>query len=85
MISVMVAGSIVLLAVGVLIGSGLHTRAVDRRYWRVARLVRELYEREEALARSDYLREPPLLTLPPVTGEAAGRPAEVPHLRGYHQ
>lgn len=40
----------VLLTVGVLIGSGLHTRAIDRRYRRVAQLVRELRDREEALA-----------------------------------
>ncbi|MGH3865199.1 MAG: hypothetical protein ACRDQ4_03510 [Pseudonocardiaceae bacterium] len=46
----------VLLAVGVLIGSGLHTRALDRKYRQVAQLVRELHarEREEALARSVY-------------------------------
>ncbi|MEO7194733.1 MAG: hypothetical protein ABIZ05_07900 [Pseudonocardiaceae bacterium] len=35
-----------MLLVGVLIGSGLHTRAIDRRYRRVARLVQELHERE---------------------------------------
>lgn len=40
----------VLLTVGVLIGSGLHTQAIDRRYRRVAQLVRELHEREEVLA-----------------------------------
>ncbi|MGH3853170.1 MAG: hypothetical protein ACRDR6_06660 [Pseudonocardiaceae bacterium] len=34
------------LLVGVLIGSGLHTRAIDRKYRRVARLVQELHERE---------------------------------------
>jgi len=38
------------LLVGVLLGSGLHTRAIELRYQRVARLVRELHEREEALA-----------------------------------
>lgn len=43
----------VLLAIGVLIGSGLHTRAIDRKYRQVAQLVRELHEREEVLARSD--------------------------------
>jgi hypothetical protein len=36
--------------VGVLIGSGLHTRAIDRRYRRVAQLVRELHERERVMA-----------------------------------
>ncbi|MGH3888935.1 MAG: hypothetical protein ACRDSZ_20660 [Pseudonocardiaceae bacterium] len=40
----------VLLTVGVLIGSGLHTRAIDRKYRRVAQLVRELHEREAILA-----------------------------------
>jgi hypothetical protein len=44
-----------LLAMGVLIGSGLHTRALDRKYRQVAELVRELHEREEALA-SDLAR-----------------------------
>jgi uncharacterized membrane-anchored protein YhcB (DUF1043 family) len=46
----------VLLAVGVLIGSGLHTRAIDRKYRQVAHLMRELHEREETLARSGYPR-----------------------------
>jgi hypothetical protein len=44
----------ILLTVGVLIGSGLHTRAIDRKYRLVAQLVRELHEREKALAQSDY-------------------------------
>lgn len=39
-----------LLTVGVLIGSGLHTRAIDRRHRQVAQLVRELHELEVALA-----------------------------------
>lgn len=38
------------LVVGMLIGSGLHIRAVDRRYRRVAQLVRQLHEQEEELA-----------------------------------
>ncbi|MGB8996923.1 MAG: hypothetical protein WCC65_16665, partial [Pseudonocardiaceae bacterium] len=33
-----------LFAFGVLIGSGLHTRAVDRQYRRIAQRVRELHE-----------------------------------------
>jgi hypothetical protein len=44
-----------LLAVGVLIGSGLHTQAINRRYRRVAQLVRELHELEEDLERSGHL------------------------------
>jgi uncharacterized membrane-anchored protein YhcB (DUF1043 family) len=44
-----------LLVVGVLIGSGLHTRAINRRYRRVAQLVRELHELEEDLERSGHL------------------------------
>jgi uncharacterized membrane-anchored protein YhcB (DUF1043 family) len=44
-----------LLAVGVLIGSGLHTRAINRRYRRVAQLVQELHELEEDLERSGHL------------------------------
>ncbi len=38
------------LVVGVLIGADLHIRAVDRRYRRVARLVRQLHAQQEALA-----------------------------------
>jgi hypothetical protein len=53
MINVMLVLASVLLAVGVLIGSGLHTRAIDRRYRRVAQLVRELHEREEILAKRE--------------------------------
>jgi len=30
--------------VGVLVGSGLHTMSIDRRYWRLARLVHHLNE-----------------------------------------
>jgi hypothetical protein len=44
-----------LLVVGVLIGSGLHTRAINRRYRRVAQLVRELHELAEDLERSGHL------------------------------
>lgn len=43
------------LVIGILIGSGLHIRAVDRRYRRVAQLVRQLHEQEEALAEERLL------------------------------
>jgi uncharacterized membrane-anchored protein YhcB (DUF1043 family) len=43
----------VLLTVGVLIGAGLQTRSVDRRCRKVAQLVQELHEREEALAKRE--------------------------------
>ncbi|MDQ4031713.1 MAG: hypothetical protein M3332_05370 [Actinomycetota bacterium] len=39
-----------LFAFGVLIGSGLHTQAVDREYRRIAKRVRELHELQEVLA-----------------------------------
>ncbi len=45
------------LVVGVLIGAGLHIRAVDRRYRRVARLVRQLRVQQEALAEERALLE----------------------------
>jgi uncharacterized membrane-anchored protein YhcB (DUF1043 family) len=54
MINIMFLLAGVLLAVGILIGSGLHTRAIDRKYRQVAQLVRELHEQEESLARSYY-------------------------------
>lgn len=59
------------LLVGVLIGSGLHTRAIDHRYQRVARLVRELHEREEALAGRD-------------DEDGVGRLVDLAHSRGRH-
>lgn len=43
------AGVTVLLSVGVLIGSGLHTRSIDHQYRRLAQRVRHLNERETAL------------------------------------
>ena len=43
------AGVLMLLGVGVLIGSGLHTRSIDREYRRLAQRVRHLNERETAL------------------------------------
>ncbi|MGH3752075.1 MAG: hypothetical protein ACRDRP_05150 [Pseudonocardiaceae bacterium] len=58
MTSIMFVLAGVLLVVGVLIGSGLHTRAIDRRRRRVAQLVRELHELAEALAeREEALAE----------------------------
>lgn len=41
---VVVAGATVLFCVGVLVGSGLHTMGIDRRYRDLARLVRYLNE-----------------------------------------
>lgn len=79
-------GEAVLLAVGVLIGSGLHTQGVDRRYREVAQLVRELREREEAMAKSRYTRgmyEGPGLTVPPVNGNGADQPVDVPSPRRH--
>lgn len=46
-----------LLAVGVLIGSGLHGRAVDQKYRRLAHLVRELNELQEAPSGRGHSRE----------------------------
>ncbi len=43
------AGVLVLLGVGVLIGSGLHTRSIDYQYRRLAQRVRHLNARERAL------------------------------------
>jgi len=43
------AGVLMLLGVGVLIGSGLHTRSIDREYRRLAQHVRHLNEREKEL------------------------------------
>lgn len=43
----------VLLCVGVLIGSGLHTTSIDRRYRDVAQHVRHLNEREDVPAGRD--------------------------------
>ncbi len=45
------AGLMVVLGVGVLIGSGLHTTSIDRQYRRLAQRVRHLNEREAALNR----------------------------------
>lgn len=67
-----------LLVVGVLIGSGLHTRAIDRRYRQVAQLVRALHELEEDLAkREEALAGTELVVLPkcptPVGATRMGR------------
>lgn len=48
------AGVMVVLGVGVLIGFSLHTRSIDRRYRRLAHCVRQLNERETALGTWDY-------------------------------
>jgi len=48
------AGVLMLLGVGVLIGSGLHTRSIDRQYRRLAQRVRHLNDRETALDAGGY-------------------------------
>jgi hypothetical protein len=53
MTNIMFLLAALLFALGVLIGLGLHTQTVDRQYRRVAQLVRELHELEEALAEPD--------------------------------
>jgi hypothetical protein len=50
-------GVTVLLCVGVLIGSGLHTRSLDRQYRNVAQCVRHVNEREDVPARRGYPAE----------------------------
>ena len=50
MADIMFLVAALLIAFGVLIGSGLHTHAVDRRYRQVAHRMRELHELEDALA-----------------------------------
>jgi len=47
-------GVLMLLGVGVLIGSGLHTTSIDREYRRLAQRVRHLNERERALEARGY-------------------------------
>jgi hypothetical protein len=56
MTNIMFLLAALLFALGVLIGLGLHTQAVDRQYRRVEQLVRELHELEEALAEQDKTR-----------------------------
>ncbi len=48
------AGVTVVLGVGVLIGSGLHTRCIDRQYRRLAQRVRHLNAREATLDARGY-------------------------------
>jgi hypothetical protein len=62
-------GLMVLLGVGVLIGSGLHTTSIDRRYRRLAQHVRHLNERETALNRR--------LSAPPGSAAPRGVDADV--------
>ena len=38
-----------LFCMGVLVGSGLHTRSIDRKYQRLAQLVRHLNEQDVAI------------------------------------
>jgi type II secretory pathway component PulJ len=55
MINIMFLLATLLFALGALIGSGLHTHAVNHQYRRVAQRVRELHELEEALAEQDKI------------------------------
>jgi hypothetical protein len=48
------AGVTILLGVGVLIGSGLHTRSIDQEYRRLAQRVRHLNARETVLDARRY-------------------------------
>lgn len=50
MTNIMFLLAALLVAFGVLIGSGLHTQAVDRQYRQLAHRVRELHEIQDALA-----------------------------------
>jgi len=51
------AGATVLFCVGILVGSGLHTRSIDRKYRRLAQLVRYLNEQNVVMdvKSSEYL------------------------------
>jgi len=51
------AGATVLFCVGILVGSGLHTRSIDRKYRRLAQLVRYLNEQDVVMdvKSSEYL------------------------------
>ncbi|MCA1707515.1 MAG: hypothetical protein LC808_31295 [Actinobacteria bacterium] len=53
----MVAGATVLFCMGVLVGSGLHTKSIDRKYRRLAQLVRYLNEQDVVMdvMPSEYL------------------------------
>ncbi len=51
------ASAATLLAIGVLIGSGLHTQAIDRRYREVAQLVREFNDRQDGMPKRAYPRD----------------------------
>jgi hypothetical protein len=53
MANIMFLLAALLFAFGVLIGSGLHTQAVDRQYRQVAHRVRELRKLEDALAEQE--------------------------------
>jgi hypothetical protein len=51
------AGATVLFCMGILVGSGLHTRSIDRKYRRLAQLVRYLNEQDVVMdvKSSEYL------------------------------
>ena len=51
------AGATVLFCVGVLVGSALHTRSIDRKYRRLARLVQYINEQDVMMdiESSEYL------------------------------
>lgn len=85
------AGAVTLLALGVLIGLGLHGRVVDQKYRRLAHLVRELNDQQDADSRNGYHREicdecsldQHRLVLGPANGHRVGGPAAVPRPRQY--
>ena len=55
MINIMFLLAALLFTLGALIGSGLHTHAVNHQYRRIAQRVRELHELEETLAEQDKI------------------------------
>lgn len=87
----LLASAATLLAIGVLIGSGLHTRGIDRRYRDVSQLVRELNDQQDAIPKSAYPREhrgeSPLkqhgMALPLLNRNGPGRAAEAQRPRRY--
>jgi hypothetical protein len=55
MANIMFLLAALLFAFGVLMGSALHTQAINRQYRQVAQRVQELYELEEALAEQEKI------------------------------
>ena len=51
------ASAVTLFVVGVLIGLGLHTQGIDRKYREVSQLVRGLNDRQDAMPKGTYSRE----------------------------